>query len=200
MPAIKIVDFTSGQSWAILPSKMVRRPEPNLLHCDVSLCVPVCLHLEIQRLRECQVILNRIVSHIFGVVLMKILRRTMRMMLKKALTHKLTSRVVSRDVLTAPFKCHFWGKNSLNLRACKINNFHRRHPRFWNCVFQTLYFHIMWKKFSLHRHFKIVTQDLTFKTYSQALGSVNERANSCKWFDSLHLKKKMQVMNRLGYV
>ena len=137
---------------------MVRRPEPNLLHCDVSLCVPVCLHLEIQRLRECQVILNRIVSPIFGVVLMKILEtfrsedegdyeyefsvlnmrirfggqhfskcacseqktrtrsrprppiiwRTMRMMLKKALTHKLTSRVLSsRDVLTAPFKCHF---------------------------------------------------------------------------------------------
>ena len=26
---------------------MVRRLEPNLLRCDVSLCVPVCLHLVI---------------------------------------------------------------------------------------------------------------------------------------------------------
>ena len=102
-----------------------------------------CYWKEIQRLRKCQVIRNRIVSPIFGVVLMKILWRTMRMMLKKVLTHKLTSRVVSRDVLTARFKCHFWGENGSTLRARKINNFYRRHPKFWNCVFQTLYFHIM---------------------------------------------------------
>ena len=74
------------------------------------------------------------------------------MMLKEALTHKPTSHVVSHDVLTALFKCHFWWKNSSTLRARKIINFHRRHPKFWNCVFQT-YFHIMWKKISLHRHF-----------------------------------------------
>ena len=76
------------------------------------------------------------------------------MMLKKALTHKLTSRVVSRDVLTARFKCRFRGKNSSTLRTRKSNNFYRRHPKFWNCVFQTLHFHIMWKKFLLHRHLK----------------------------------------------
>ena len=52
------------------------------------------------------------------------------MMLKKALTHKPTSRVVSGDVLTARFKCHFGGKNSSTLRARKINNFDRRHPKF----------------------------------------------------------------------
>ena len=168
MPAIKIVGFTSGQSWAILPSKMVRRLEPTLLHCEVSLCVPVCLHRVIEekfRAKEkCQVILNRKVSPIFGVVLMKILWRTMRMMLKKALTHKLMSLVVSRDVLTARFKCHFWGKNSSALCAHKINNFYRRHSKFWNCVFLTLYFHIMWKKFSLHRHFKMpILRGLYFK-------------------------------------
>ena len=67
------------------------------------------------------------------------------MMLKKALTHKLTSRVVSRDVLTARFKCHFLGKNSSTLCARKINHFYRRHPKFWNCVFQALYFHDTWK-------------------------------------------------------
>ena len=65
------------------------------------------------------------------------------MMLKKAVTHKLTSRAVSRVDLTARFKCHFLGKNSSPLRARKINNFYRRHPKFWNCVFQTLYFHNM---------------------------------------------------------
>ena len=102
-----------------------------------------CYWSEIQRLRKCQVILDRIVSPIFGVVLMKVLWRTMRMLLKKALTHKLTLRVVSRDVLAARFKCHFWGKRSSTLRG--RNN--------WNCVFQTLYFHIMWKTFSLYRHF-----------------------------------------------
>ena len=48
MPAIKIVDCTSEESGAILPSKMVRRLEPNLLRCDVSLCVPVLLHLVIE--------------------------------------------------------------------------------------------------------------------------------------------------------
>ena len=38
MPAIKIVDFTSGQSCAILPSKMVMRLERNF--CVVtSVCV-----------------------------------------------------------------------------------------------------------------------------------------------------------------
>ena len=85
------------------------------------------------------------------------------MMLKKALTHKLTS----PDVLTAQFKCHFRVKNSSTLRARKINNFYRWHPKFWNFVFQTLYFHIMWKKFSLHRHFnrlfcKIRTTEISF--------------------------------------
>ena len=97
-----------------------------------------CYWREILRLRKCQVILNRIVSPIFGALLMKILWRTMRMTLKKDLTHKQTSHIVSRDVLTVWFKCHFWGKNSSTLRAPKINNFYRRHPKFWNCVFQTL--------------------------------------------------------------
>ena len=31
---------------------MVRRLEPNLLHCDVSLCVQVCLHLALRRNSE----------------------------------------------------------------------------------------------------------------------------------------------------
>ena len=33
---------------------MVRRLEPTLLHCEVSLCVPVCLHrvIKIQSLRK----------------------------------------------------------------------------------------------------------------------------------------------------
>ena len=48
MPTIKIVDFMSVQNWAILPSKMVMGLEPNLLHCDVKLCVQVCLHLAIE--------------------------------------------------------------------------------------------------------------------------------------------------------
>ena len=43
------------------------------------------------------------------------------------------------------------------MRARKINNFYRRKLKFWDCVFQDLYFHIMWKKFSLHRHFKVCT-------------------------------------------
>ena len=75
------------------------------------------------------------------------------MMLKKALTHKMTSCIVSHEVLITQFKCHFLGKNSSTLHACKINNFYRRHPKFSNCVFQTLYFHIMWKNFSPHKHF-----------------------------------------------
>ena len=31
---------------------MVRRLEPNLLLCDVSLCVPVCLHLVIEEVKK----------------------------------------------------------------------------------------------------------------------------------------------------
>ena len=31
---------------------MVRRLEPNLLRCDVSLCVQVCLHLALRRNSE----------------------------------------------------------------------------------------------------------------------------------------------------
>ena len=31
---------------------MVRRLEPNLLRCDVSLCVPVCLHLVIEEVKK----------------------------------------------------------------------------------------------------------------------------------------------------
>ena len=127
--------------WAILFSKMARRLEPNLLRWDVSLCVPVCLHLVIE------VILNRIVSPIFGVVLIKILWRTMRMMLKKAPTHKLTSRVVSCDVLTARFKWHFWGKNSSTLRARKINSFYRRNPKFWIVYFKRYIFILCGKNF-----------------------------------------------------
>ena len=38
MPLIKNVDFTSAQGGAILPSKMVRILEPNLLRYDVNLC------------------------------------------------------------------------------------------------------------------------------------------------------------------
>ena len=38
--------------------------------------------------------------------------------------------------------------------AHKINNLYCSHLKFWNCVFQTLYFHIMWRKILLHRHFK----------------------------------------------
>ena len=60
---------------------------------------------------------------------------------------------MSCDVLTARFKCHFWRYNSSTLGARKINNFYRK-LKFWNCLFQTLYFYIMWKNFSLHRHFK----------------------------------------------
>ena len=55
---------------------MVIRLEPNSLHCDVKLCVQVCLHLAIEekfRGYECKVILNRIVSPIYRVVLTKIL-------------------------------------------------------------------------------------------------------------------------------
>ena len=64
-PSIKIVGFTSAQSWTILPSK--RHVTSTR---DDSLCVQVCLHLarhweEIQRLRKYQVILNRIVSPIY---------------------------------------------------------------------------------------------------------------------------------------
>ena len=54
--------------------------------------------------------------------------------------------------------------------SCKspINNFYRRPnsqiPKFWTCVFQVLYFHIVWKTFSLHRHFfhpKKATKNVT---------------------------------------
>lgn len=48
--------------------------------------------------------------------------------------------------------------------------------------------------------FKSVSQGLTRRTYSQALGSVNERENSCKWVDSLHLQNKMQVRNKQNFV
>ena len=111
----------------------------NWIYCVVtSVCVfrffTPCYWREYQRLRKCRVILNRIVSPIFGVALMKILWRTMRMMLKKALIHKLASRVVSRDVLTSRSKCHFWGKISPTLCALKINNFYRRHPKVWNKI------------------------------------------------------------------
>ena len=54
---------------------MVMRLEPNLLHCDVKLCVHVCLNLAIEekfRGYENVVILNRIVSPIYQVVLTKI--------------------------------------------------------------------------------------------------------------------------------
>ena len=42
------MDFTSAQSSAILALKMARRLELNLLCCDISLCVQVCLHLAIE--------------------------------------------------------------------------------------------------------------------------------------------------------
>ena len=50
MPAIKIVDLRGDKvqlSILYFTFKMVRRLEPNLLRCDVSLCVPVFLHLVI---------------------------------------------------------------------------------------------------------------------------------------------------------
>ena len=61
-------------------------------------------------------------------------------------THKLTSHV---DI-TLRFGRTIQ-RNSSTLRARgKINNFYVSHLKFWSYVFQTLYFHIMWKKFSLH--------------------------------------------------
>ena len=56
----------------------------------------------------------------------------------------------------------FWPRNSNAICEGKIaqlcavvkSTIYRRKLKFWNCVFQTLYFHIMWKKFLLHRHFK----------------------------------------------
>ena len=69
------------------------------------------------------------------------------MMLKKALTHKLTSHVVLRDVLTARFKCHFWGKNSSTLRARKINNFYRGIPNFGIVYFKRYIFILCRKTF-----------------------------------------------------
>ena len=51
-------------------------------------------------------------------------------------------------------KYHFWGQNGTTSLACKIVNFNPKHLKLWNHVFQTVYFKNMWKKISLHRHFK----------------------------------------------
>ena len=62
--------------------------------------------------------------------------------------------------------CHvvFWPRNSKPIfeikvaqlwRLVKIVNFNPKHLKLWNRVFQTVYFKTMWKKISLHRHFKI---------------------------------------------
>ena len=45
MPAIKIVDFTSGQSELFYLQKWSG-------DCDVSLCVPDCLHLVIEEVKK----------------------------------------------------------------------------------------------------------------------------------------------------
>ena len=72
---------------------------------------------------------------------------------EESLTHKLMSRADATwrfdHMIQMPFL-----ENSSTLRTRKIDNFYHRKLKFWNCVFQTLYFHIMWNKFSLHRHFK----------------------------------------------
>ena len=106
-----------------------------------------CYWREIQSLRKCQVILNGIVSPIFGVVLMKILWRTMRMMLKKAFTRKLTSRVVSPDVLTARFKCHFWGKIAQLCTLVKLTIFIAGIPNFGIVYFKRYIFILCGKIF-----------------------------------------------------
>ena len=151
MPAIKLLILRVGKVELFYLQKW--SGDWNRIYCVVtSVCVfrffTPCYWREIQRLRKCQVILNRIVSPIFGVVLMKILWRTMRMMLKKALTHKLTSRVVSRDVLTARFKCHFWGKNSSTLHALvKLTIFIVGIPNFGIVYFKRYIFILCGKNF-----------------------------------------------------
>ena len=54
---------------------------------------------------------------------------------------------------------HFWAQNGTTLKACKIVNFNPKHLKLWNRVFQTVYFKNMWKKISLHRHFKRPSHD-----------------------------------------
>jgi len=140
------------KSWAILPSKMLRRLEPNLLGCDVNLCVQVCLPVpcyfgEIQKLRKCR----DSEKNSFGNLSSSSDKRYHEEGVEDISKHKLEPRVVvtwrSGRAIWMPF-CRW---TSSTLRARKINSFHRRHLKFWDCV--TLYFHIIRKIFSLHRLF-----------------------------------------------
>ena len=74
MPTIKIVDFTSVQSWATFKNGQTTGTKFIVLWrqfvCS-GLFTP-CLWGEIQRLRKCQVILNLIVSPIYREFLTKI--------------------------------------------------------------------------------------------------------------------------------
>ena len=153
MPKIKIVDFTSVQSWAILPSKMVRGQTKFIVLWHQFVCSRLftpCYWGVIQRLRKCQLILNQTVLPIYWVVLTKILWRKMRTMLKNSQTHKVMSLV---DVTW-----HFGDSNVIFedeiAHVCVLlkQQFYCRHLKFWNCVFQILYFHFMWKNVSLHKH------------------------------------------------
>ena len=128
MPTIKIVDFTSAKlSYFAFKNGQETGTEFIVLWRQfvcLGLFTP-CLWGEIQRLRKCQVILNRIVLPIYREFLTKMEDQED---VEESLTHKMTSRF---DV-TSRFD------RAIQMRARKINNFYRRKLKFWNCVFQTL--------------------------------------------------------------
>ena len=75
---------------------MVRRLEPNLLHCDVSLCVQVCLRLALRRNSEVKKMSSDSESNSFA----NFSRISDEDIMEedwedvdKSLTHKLTSRI-----------------------------------------------------------------------------------------------------------
>ena len=136
---------------------MVRRLEPNLLRAT-SVCVFRFVYtLPLGRNSELKKISSDFESNSFA-ILSRISDEDIieedQEDVEESLTHKLTSRVDVTWRFYYAIQMPFLRENSSTLRARKINSFYRRKLKFWNCVFQTLYFDIMWKTFSLHRHFK----------------------------------------------
>ena len=138
---------------------------------------------EIQRLKNCQVILNRIVSPICQEFL-----EENREDVEESLTNKLRSlfEVTWRFDLAIQmsFLCHVMLCHVLTLRPRKINNFYRRKLKDWNCVF----IHFQEELFQKPNIRFISLSQLTSRETNHS-NWVNTTWKITKWWCSMNMNK-----------
>ena len=125
----------------------------NRIYCVVtSVCVfrfVYTLHWgEIQRLRKCQVILNRIVSPIFRDFSDEDTMEEDQEDVEESLTHNWRHALMSRDLLTARFKCLFEGKIAQLCALVKSTIFIVENSNFEIVYFKRYIFILCGKKFA----------------------------------------------------